>query len=70
MGNYFTPSFNRIDFVIIHSDIKLPCINPISLGDGGGGALCPTPVFSRCILTGGTLKLILYDFSSNFILNM
>ena len=24
----------------------------------------------RCILTGRALKLILYDFSSNFILNM
>ena len=27
-------------------------------------------IFDRCILTGRALKLILYDFSSNFILNM
>ena len=24
-------------------------------------------IFYRCILTGGAMKLILYDFSSNFI---
>ena len=28
------------------------------------------PKFDRCILTRRTLKLILHDFSSNFILNM
>ena len=33
--------------------------------------IVPTCRFSGCcILTGSALKLILYDFSSNFILNM
>ena len=31
--------------------------------EGGG-------IFYRCILTGGAMKLSLYDFSSNFILEM
>ena len=30
----------------------------------------PCRLFDRCILTGSALKLILYDFSSNFILNI
>ena len=41
---------------------------------GGRMYLPPLPppcrFFGRCILTCRTLKLILYDFSSNFILNM
>ena len=41
----------------------------------GGQNVPPSPpppcrFFGRCILTCRTLKLILYDFSSNFILNM
>ena len=33
--------------------------------------LClPCRFFDRCILTGRALELILYDFSSNFIMNM
>ena len=30
----------------------------------------PSRFFEYCILTGKAMKLILYDFSSNFILNM
>ena len=32
--------------------------------------ICSDRFFDRYILTGRALKLILYDFSSNFILNM
>ena len=39
-------------------------LNPICPGDGGGGDTLrlPPSVFGCCILTGRTLKLILYDF--------
>lgn len=47
-------------------------LNPILLG---GGTLCPPPLVSFltavfCGLTDKTLKLILYDLSTNFILSM
>ena len=44
----------------------------LSAPRGGGDNVPPPPCrfFYRCILSGSALKLILYDFSSNFILNM
>ena len=36
----------------------------------GGHNVPPCRFFERCILTGGALKLTLYDFSYNFLLNM
>ena len=46
--------------------------NPICPGEeeGEGGHIVPPPsVFDHYILTGRALKLILFDFSSNFILS-
>ena len=38
---------------------------------GEGGTLCPPcRFFDRSLLTGRALKFILYEFSSNFVLNM
>ena len=42
----------------------------LSAWAGGGTHCAPCRFFDRCILTGRALKLILYDFSSNFTLNM
>ena len=48
------------NFKMALSSIKSHLFNPI----------CPCQFFDCCILTDRALKLILYDFSSNFILNM
>ena len=48
-----------------------PYLHPGEGGAGGGeGGVTPCWLFGSCFLTRVTLKLILYDFSSNFILNM
>ena len=44
--------------------------NPNCPRKGGGHILPPCQFFDHCILTGRALKLILYDFPSNFVLNM
>ena len=58
---------NQWAFFSVRKDLN---INLICLPGGRGKIVPPRRFFDRCILTGRALKLILHDFSSNFILNM
>ena len=57
---------------IIGEDIRVRHLTLSAPGRGGHNMppIPPCRFLDRCILTGRALDLILYDFSSNFILNM
>ena len=48
----------------------LPYLSPTHPRRGRGHIVPPCRFFDRSLLTGRALKFILYDFSSNFVLNM